>query len=206
MNRAYANATMIDPQAVAGQSLFEVFPDNPDDPHADGVRNLRRSLQAVVDTGRPDSLALQRYDIRTPGGQFVERYWSPVNTPVLADDGSVALIVHRVQDVTDLVELRRAAREHQHAATVLRTQVEQMEADLFTRGRELQDANLELQRVNSELATATAELRAQQHAKDPFIATLSHQLRNPLASACAALDVLGLVCQTIRLAASSTGN
>jgi PAS domain S-box-containing protein len=122
VNRAYADATMIDPQAVVGQPMFEIFPDNPDDPHADGVRNLRRSLQAVVDTGRPDALALQRYDVRAPDGQFVERYWSPVNTPVLADDGSVAFIIHRVQDVTDLVELRRAGREHQHAAAVLRTQ------------------------------------------------------------------------------------
>ncbi|BCJ47733.1 hypothetical protein GCM10010168_20920 [Actinoplanes ianthinogenes] len=192
VNRAYADATMIDPESVAGQPIFEVFPDNPDDPHADGVRNLRRSLQTVVDTGRPDALALQRYDIRTPGGRFVERYWSPVNTPVLAADGSVVLILHRVEDVTDLVELRRAGREHEHAAAALRTRVEQMEADLFARGRELQDANVQLQRVNAELATAGTELRAQQRAKDRFIATLSHELRNPLAAARAAVDVLGL--------------
>ncbi|AQZ62237.1 hypothetical protein BKM31_12865 [[Actinomadura] parvosata subsp. kistnae] len=192
INQAYAEATMTDREAVAGRPMFEVFPDNPDDPDADGVRNLRRSLQTVVDSGRPDALALQRYDIRTPEGEFVERYWSPVNTPVFADDGSVAFIVHRVQDVTDLVELRRQGHEQQRVAAALQTRVEQMEADLFTRGRQLQDANRQLQRVNAELAAAGDALRAQQQAKDRFIATLSHELRNPLASARAALDVLGL--------------
>lgn len=192
INAAYADATMLDREAVVGRPMFEVFPDNPAEPNADGVSNLRRSLQTVVDTGRPDALALQRYDIRTPDGRFVERYWSPVNTPVLADDGRVALIVHRIQDVTDLVELRRADHEQQRAAAVLRTRVEQMEADLFTRSRELQEANRQMQRVNTELAATGEALRAQQKAKDQFIATLSHELRNPLASARAAHDVLGL--------------
>lgn len=192
VNDAYATATMIDREAVAGRPMFEVFPDNPADPNADGVRNLRRSLQTVVDTGKPDALALQRYDVRAPDGLFVQRYWSPVNTPLFAEDGTVAYIVHRVQDVTDLVELRRAGREHQQAAAALQTRVEQMEADLFTRGRELQDTNRQLQQVNAELAATSAALRAQQRAKDRFIATLSHELRNPLASARAALDVLTL--------------
>ncbi|MFB9234492.1 ATP-binding protein [Plantactinospora siamensis] len=192
VNDAYAAATMIDRAAVVGRPMFEVFPDNPDDPNADGVRNLRRSLQTVVATGRPDALALQRYDVRAPDGTFVPRYWSPVNTPLPAEDGTVAYIVHRVQDVTDLVELRRAGAAHEQAAAALQTRVDQMEADLFTRGRQLQDTNRQLQQVNAELAAASAVLRAQQQAKDRFIATLSHELRNPLASARAALDVLGL--------------
>ena len=192
VNPAYATATMIDRDAVAGRPMFEVFPDNPGDPNADGVRNLRRSLQTVVDTGQPDALALQRYDIRAPDGTFVQRYWSPVNTPLFDQDGTVAYIVHRVQDVTELVELRRAGHEHQQAAAVLQTRVEQMEADLFTRGRQLQDTNRQLQHANAELAAAGTALRAQQQAKDRFIATLSHELRNPLASARAALDVLTL--------------
>ncbi len=186
VNNAYARATMIDPDAVAGRPMFEVFPDNPDDPNADGVGNLRRSLQTVVDTGRPDTMALQRYDIRAPDGGFVVRYWSPVNSPILDDAGRVMLIVHRVQDVTELINLREQDRERTAA------QLQQMEADLYTRAREVQEANQQLREANAALAAATEELRAQQRAKDHFIATLSHELRNPLASASAALDVLGL--------------
>ena len=53
VNKAYARATMIDQAGVAGRPLFEVFPDNPDDPTADGVRNLRASLIRVLETGLP---------------------------------------------------------------------------------------------------------------------------------------------------------
>ncbi|QFZ24555.1 response regulator [Saccharothrix syringae] len=186
VNRAYARATMVDPAAVAGRPMFEVFPDNPEDPGADGVGNLRRSLRTVVDTGRPDTMALQRYDIREPDGRFVVRYWSPVNSPVLDDAGRVVLIVHRVQDVTELIDLREQDRERAAA------RLQEMEADLYTRAREVQQVNRQLREANAALAAATEELRAQQQAKDRFIATLSHELRNPLASASAALDVLGL--------------
>lgn len=40
INGAYARATMTLREDVRGRSLFEVFPDNPSDPMADGVANL----------------------------------------------------------------------------------------------------------------------------------------------------------------------
>lgn len=190
VNAAYAAATMVDQDAVSGRHLFDIFPDNPQDPAADGVRNLRRSLQTVLATGRPDAMPAQRYDVRTPGGGFEVRYWSPVNTPVLDDGGGVAFIIHRAQDVTDLVEARRAGQDGTARTDLLRTRLEQMEADLFARARDLQHANRELRLVNDDLAAATGQLRAQQRAKDRFIAVLSHELRNPLAAARAAADVL----------------
>ena len=106
VNKAYARATMIDQAGVAGRPLFEVFPDNPDDPTADGVRNLRASLIRVLETGLPDTMPIQRYDIRGPGGAFEEKYWTPINCPLLGDDGKVALIIHRAEDVTELVRLQ----------------------------------------------------------------------------------------------------
>jgi hypothetical protein len=33
-----------------GEGLFELFPDNPDDPAASGTRNLRASLERVLQT------------------------------------------------------------------------------------------------------------------------------------------------------------
>jgi two-component system CheB/CheR fusion protein len=192
VNRAYLAATRTE-RAIVGQRIFDVFPDNPDDPSADGVANLRRSLESVVATGRKDTMALQRYDI--PGGEagtFDERYWSPVNSPVLDADGRVTHIIHRVEDVTDFVHLRRVGREQERAVAEAQMRAEGMEIDLFVRAREIHEVNEQLSRANAELDAAGRQLREEQRAKDRFIATLSHELRNPLAAATAAVELLAL--------------
>ena len=70
---AYASATMTRREHILGKGLFEVFPDNPDDPAASGVRNLSDSLQRVLRDRIPDSMPVQKYDVRKPeaeGGGF----------------------------------------------------------------------------------------------------------------------------------------
>ena len=192
VNRAYLTATRTE-RSIVGRPVFDVFPDNPDDPSADGVANLRRSLQTVVASARTDTMALQRYDI--PAGEegaFTERYWSPVNTPVLGADGQVRYIIHRVEDVTEFVRLRRVGREQQRAVAEAEMRAEGMEIDLFVRAREIREVNEQLSRANHELDAAGRRLREEQQAKDRFIATLSHELRNPLAAATAATELLAL--------------
>ncbi|HEY0468696.1 MAG TPA: PAS domain S-box protein, partial [Polyangiaceae bacterium] len=104
---------------IVGRFLFDVLPDNPDDPHATGSTNLRASLERVLTLGRPDTMAVQKYDIRRPqaeGGGFEERYWSPVNSPILDQAGQVTCIIHRVEDVTDLTRLK--IRETEQSKTI----------------------------------------------------------------------------------------
>jgi hypothetical protein len=43
-SNAYLRATMTERDEITGRHLFDVFPDNPDDPAATGVSNLRASL------------------------------------------------------------------------------------------------------------------------------------------------------------------
>ncbi|MEO6018591.1 MAG: ATP-binding protein [Polaromonas sp.] len=86
---------------IFGRGVFEVFPDNPDDPGASGVRNLTASLQQVLATGLPHTMKPQRYDVRqSAGGPFEERYWIAVNSPVLDADGGIEYIVHSVEETT----------------------------------------------------------------------------------------------------------
>jgi phosphoserine phosphatase RsbU/P len=79
---------------------------------ADGVMNLRASLRRVLSTGQADTMALQKYDIPIgEDGTFEERWWSPINTPVFDAEGVVVQIIHRVEDVTELVQARPAPLE-----------------------------------------------------------------------------------------------
>jgi PAS domain S-box-containing protein len=117
---AYLRATMTRRDHILGRALFDVFPDNPDDPNATGVANLRASLGRVLACKRADAMAVQKYDIRRPeaeGGGFEERYWSPVNSPVLGGDGEVAYIIHHVEDVTEAV--RHAVRSEERYSQLL---------------------------------------------------------------------------------------
>ena len=137
---AYLRATMTQREDILGRGLFDVFPDNPQDPTATGASNLRASLQRVLKNKVADTMAVQKYDIRQPqseGGGFEERHWSPVNSPVFGPDGNIAYIIHRVEDVTEFVRLKQRGLE-QHKAT------EQMEMEILTRARELHNANQQL--------------------------------------------------------------
>jgi signal transduction histidine kinase/CheY-like chemotaxis protein len=159
---AYLRATMTVRQEILGRGIFEVFPDNPDDPAATGEANLRASLRRALDLRTPDTMAVQKYDVERPasaGGGFEERHWSPCNTPVLGPDGRVAYLIHQVEDVTEFVLLRR---RDDHS----RRQTEQMQAEILRRSQELHEANL--------------ALRAANDAKNEFLSRVSHELRTPL--------------------------
>src|SRR5580765_2426612 len=49
---AYLDATMTRREDIVGRGIFDVFPDNPDDPDATGVANLRASLEARAQAPR----------------------------------------------------------------------------------------------------------------------------------------------------------
>ncbi|MEV5910802.1 SpoIIE family protein phosphatase [Streptomyces chartreusis] len=141
-------------EELVGRYLFDVFPDNPNDTTATGMRNLQASLLRVVATGERDAMALQRYDVEDPlhPGEWEERYWSPVNAPVFGPDGKVVLLVHRVEEVTELIRLRGGTGSNSRARV--------LEAELYTRARELQELNERLRQSHArerEVALALQE-------------------------------------------------
>ncbi|MCT7351984.1 SpoIIE family protein phosphatase [Streptomyces sp. 15-116A] len=143
VNAAYERGSGHSSADLVGRFVFDVFPDNPNDPEVTGARSLRTSLLRVLATGERDSMPLQRYDVEDPHepGVWRERYWSTVNTPLLDTEGKVVLIVHRVEEVTELIRARGTPEPG-------RTEV--MEADLYTRARELQELNDRLRRAHAE--------------------------------------------------------
>ncbi|MFD9394329.1 PP2C family protein-serine/threonine phosphatase [Streptomyces sp. NPDC060000] len=148
-------------EQTVGRHLFEVFPGNPDDRASSGMRNLEASLHRVLATGERDAMALQRYDVESTErpGEWDERYWSPVNAPVYGPDGSVVLLVHRVEDITELIRAR-GGRGTGGDGERAGNRGHVLEAELYTRARELQELNERLRLAHArerEVALALQE-------------------------------------------------
>jgi len=158
---AYLRATMTTREEILGRGVFDVFPDNPDDPDATGVRNLRASLDRVLELRSGDAMPVQKYDVRRPaseGGEFEERYWSPFNSPVLNTRGEVDYIIHRVEDVTEFIGLKKAGWERDQAAQQLRNRADRMESEIFERSQQVAEANRKLVDANEVLAHLYREI------------------------------------------------
>jgi hypothetical protein len=173
VNSAYLTATGRTRDELLGVQVFEAFPDNPDDPHADGVRNLRASLEWVLRHGRAHDMLIQRYDIRQPGpaGTFRKKVWLPVNSPVTDQAGRIAGLLHHVEDITEVAELlpymsggeKQALAEQPAgrlvvAAALATTRYRRAQAHLAEENRHLRDALMTLA-ASRQPGTRAAERR-----------------------------------------------
>jgi len=109
VNDGFREAAGRDLEQILGRNLFDAFPGNPNDPGGSGSAMLRGSLAAVVATGERDVMRPIRYDVEDPGrsGEFEERYWVIVNTPLPGEDGRVAAITHKADEITHIVNQGR---------------------------------------------------------------------------------------------------
>ncbi len=118
-NKALVQAKMSS-EPIKGKKLFEVFTDNINNPEATIVANLSASLMTAIETKKPHRMAMQRFDLLNPQtSQFEEKYWNPINIPVLDKEENVKYIIHAVEDVTDKVLLQEKGKQTEQELTYL---------------------------------------------------------------------------------------
>jgi hypothetical protein len=105
-SRAYEQVTLRGPGELSGQFLFDAFPDNPNDPQANGTSRLAESLETAMRSGHIHNMRVQRYDIPDPAApeKYLPKVWSPTNSPLL-DHGELVGVVHRVEEISESCQL-----------------------------------------------------------------------------------------------------
>ncbi|MFD8234785.1 PP2C family protein-serine/threonine phosphatase [Streptomyces sp. NPDC059696] len=141
VNPAYLQVTGRVRDELTGKHLFDALPRRPGAPD-DPQREVHASLRRALDTGKPDVIVLQRYDLPAPGrlGGFEERWWSKIHTPLPGPDGTVRWIVQRAEDVTALFHSDRASQLGEEFTE----HAKGLAAELYARTDELHRLNREL--------------------------------------------------------------
>lgn len=152
----YLKLTMTIREEVIGRRLLDVFPDDPNHSFAQGVKTLLASLERVKSERISDVMEVLRYPIPVsqPSIGFEERFWSIVNTPVNAEDGEVAFIIIRIEDVSDVIHRGNAETEKEGAIRLLEDRATNLSLDILFRAKELQAVNERLEQKDANLRTA----------------------------------------------------
>jgi PAS domain S-box-containing protein len=167
---AYLDATMTKREEIIGRNLFEVFPDNEEDSTATGASNLHISLTHVIKSRTAHSMPIQKYDIRRPDGSFEERYWNPLNKPVLKNN-ELLYIIHSVEDVTEFMSLRKEEKDREKRNEELQEQVKKMKIETYKRAQETE-------LVNQTLLKEINEKKKLQEKLQLFNRDLEDQVKN----------------------------
>lgn len=149
-NKAYFEATGRRLEELLGQKMLELFPNSGES----GVR-LKASLEKVLATGQPDTLAYLPYPIELGDGTYVERYWTAVHVPILDDNGRVEYVMQNTVDVTELARIRVAATVPFGSLSP--------ETRLIERTREAEAANADFRRLFQQAPAFFAILSGPRH-------------------------------------------
>jgi PAS domain S-box-containing protein len=103
-NDAYSELNQLSGDNLVGKSIFEAFPENPEEDKPTGVQRLKASFKKVLKTKKSDELGKIRYDIKGQHKQYRKEYWNVTNTPVFDDHGEVEAIINTAINITEQVK------------------------------------------------------------------------------------------------------
>lgn len=112
-NKAYLKTTRTTYEMIQGIPIFGVFPDTPGVHNKEAKQRLIQLFKEASEYQHTNELHDFRYDIpaNDGSGNFIERYWRIMNTPVLNEKNQVAQIINSIEDVTEKVLQERQVKE-----------------------------------------------------------------------------------------------
>lgn len=149
-NAAYLRGVGRTRADLLGRDVFTVFGNSPLQPDVDQAAMVRDSMRAAVAEGRTDRLVAVRYDIPTADGEgFEVRWWNITNTAVVDAAGATVALLHHTDDITALIEERRAGEVVTAANERLQERIARAQADLLARAADLHALNAQLRAASA---------------------------------------------------------
>ncbi|WP_338665957.1 PAS domain-containing protein [Pararoseomonas sp. SCSIO 73927] len=151
-NRAYLASSGRQLSDITGRWVWDAFPAS-----EETRRQVDASLDRVVRTRQPDTMALLRFDVPRPEmevGGLIERYWSITHAPVLDTAGEVEFILQHPVDVTGFRHLQEAI-ERSGLSSALG--IPPVGSEILGRAQGVYDSNLALRTQRDGLAEMFAQ-------------------------------------------------
>lgn len=115
VNDAYTRSTGLQKEYITGLSIFNILPGNQPPHIIQGIKQLRSSLQQVVQHKKTDTMPVQHFQVAVPGSdEQAVKYWSPANVPLI-EEGEIRYIVHSMTDITGVIqEQQKKQKDDEH--------------------------------------------------------------------------------------------
>ena len=156
---AYVEATYTKREDLVGKYFFDVFQDTK---NTTAVAETKASLEYVLKNKKPHLMPMLRMEIKNLAGVVEEKYWNPINKPILTKDNQVQYIVHIVKDLTEFVKLEKIYVSEENISNTLPDLIHSLESTLLNRQKKSKSINEKLhQRIikqNIELENLTKDI------------------------------------------------
>ncbi len=156
---AYVEATYTKREDLVGKYFFDVFQDTK---NTTAVAETKASLEYVLKNKKPHFMPMLRMEIKNLAGVIEEKYWNPINKPILTKDNQVQYIVHIIKELTEFVKLEKIYVSEENISNTLPDLIHSLESTLLNRQKKSKSINEKLhQRItkqNIELENLTKDI------------------------------------------------
>jgi PAS domain S-box-containing protein len=156
---AFIEATYTKREDLVGKYFFDVFQDTK---NTTAVSETKASLEYVLKNKKPHLMPMLRMEIKNLAGVVEEKYWNPINKPILTKDNKVQYIIHIVKELTEFVKLEKIYVSEENISNTLPDLIHSLESTLLNRQKKSKSINEKLHqkivKQNIELENLTKDI------------------------------------------------